>query len=117
MIVEEKKKQSVAESTATKKAYSIQQDSSEGSGSGGEISRIQAKPLQKSVLNVSINSQAQSKQPKNSVQYEYRSWLSDCENENLIGNLGDNLTSSSPKNIDNAQPLNQEKIILTQLNP
>jgi|LauGreDrversion4_2_1035121.scaffolds.fasta_scaffold08061_1 hypothetical protein len=57
------------------------------------------------------------KQPDNSVQYEYQSWLIDHENVNLIGNMGDNLTISSSKNNYNNQPENQGNIIVTQLYP
>jgi hypothetical protein len=44
--------------------------------------------------------------------------LTDCENETLLGNIGDNLTTSSPNNAEiNPVTVKQDKIIVTQLNP
>jgi len=45
--------------------------------------------------------------------------LTDSESDTLLGNMGDNLTTSSPKNgeINNTVPIKQDKIIITQLKP
>jgi hypothetical protein len=40
--------------------------------------------------------------------------LTDSETETLVGNMGDNLTTSSPKNFENIpQTIKQDKIIIT----